>query len=396
MPYPYMIMVVSRDPESARKPAPETGIADDCDWTGQIPSIWDTGETQDPYESDILSDQDVFAPPIPMAARRPAWFDPQVWMEAEHRAGRALADAAEAVGRLDERLRRVSEATRQAWRERLALEDISGLLWAEGVRLRAETLALADADRLGRTEDDDRIIARGQWALRRLTGQGNVPRNAEEMPAFLGRAPRSAEALSGESAWTGLSETLIPPGPDSCTASPWCAAMDALEDAHPLTRSAVAFHLWRGLGLSGPEIWLEPGVVAARIAATGARGGLSVAPLMAGSGRALTGHGGGAGERLTAWLSGLTHAAGHAQMALDRIEAWHEAACDRATGFKGKGAPALIGLLAARPIVSARDVAAALAVSTVQARTLLNRLHALGLIRELTGHTRFRYWTAIV
>lgn len=403
-----------------RKPFPEADGANSRDEPLPLPSIWDVAETEDPqegsredphedpYDDTSPAGQDPFAPPIPMAARRPGWLDPRAWVAAERGAGRALAEAAEAVGRLDERLRRAPEPTRLAWRERLALEDISALLWAEGVRLRPETLALADAGRLGRTEDEDWVIARAQWAQRRLAGQGEVPRNARAVPAFLGRTSRTDDVLPGgvlqndvlpgDPGWGDLPEALIPPGPDDRLAASWCAAMAALADAHPLTRSAAAFHLWRGQGLSAPEMWLEPGVIAARVAASGTRGGLASVPLLAGSDRALVQPGGDAAEKLGRWLAGLARAAGQAQMALDRIEAWHAAARGRAErfkgGLKGKGAPALIDLLSARPIASARDVATALEISRVQARTLLNRFEALGLVRELTGQGRFRYWTA--
>lgn len=369
---------------------------DDPDWAPQLGSIWDVAEDDDPEDGEFVADP--LAPPFPMAGPEPEWFHPQAWTAAEARAGRALAGAVEACVRLDERLRRVPEQTRLAWRERLALDDIAALLWAEGIRLRPERLALADAGRIGRTEDEDRVLVRAGWARRRLAGQGEVPDAADAVLRFLGQVRRSRET-SGEDEpgasgdWAGLPEALIPAGTDPEAAARWAGAMTVLCEAHPLTRSAAAFHLWRGFGLSPPGTWLEPGVVAARIAATEARGGLSAAPLLAGSARALAGHGG-AAERLETWLAGLVRAAEAAQLSLDRIETWHGLALDRTTGMQGKGAPSLLRLLAARPIVSARDVSELLGVSKVQARTLLNRLHALGLVRELTGHTRFRYWAA--
>lgn len=362
------------------------------DWAPQVPSIWDVAEDVD---DDVDgNDPDALAPPFPVPGREPDWLDPDAWIVAEHGAGRALAEAAEATGRLDERLRRVPEATRLAWRERLALGDVSALLWAEGTRIRPERLALADADRLGRTEDEDQVIARAGWAQRRLTGQADVPGSSDAVARFLGRAVHRRTGGDEAGRWSDLPEALIPAGPDPGMAARWAEAVSALDACHPLTRSAAAFHLWRGLGLSAPEAWLEPGVVAARIAAVAHRGGLRATPLLAGSERALAGQGGGAGERLQTWLTGLSAAAEHAQLTLDRIEAWHAAALDRAVEMKGKGAPALIGLLTARPIVSSADAAKALDVSKVQARTLLNRLEALGLVRELTGHTRFRFWAA--
>ena len=371
------------------RPKPDTDL--DPDWAPQIPSIWDVEDESD--EPEPLSSEDPFAPPFEMARPRSEWLDPRNWAEAGHGAGAAMVHAAEATARLDERLRRQPEAQRAAWRERLALEDISALLWAEGARLRAETLALAGADRIGRPQDTDHLMARAEWARRRLAGQGSLRHDPDGLADFLGRLPKSG--ADEVPAWEALPEALIPAAPDVRAAADWCTGMAALADAHPLVRAAAGFHLWRGLGLS-EDTWLEPGVVAARLGAQEMRGGLLALPLMSGSGRALVRPGGTAAERLETWLSGLVRAADRAQMMLDRVEAWRDRAAEQAKGMKGKGAPALIALLTARPILSAGDAASALGITAVQARNLLNRLSKLGLTRELTGHTRFRFWTAAI
>ncbi|MEM7744405.1 MAG: hypothetical protein AAF409_11920, partial [Pseudomonadota bacterium] len=304
-----------------------------------MPSIWDEADDEEPFALDDTLDP--FAPPIPMAERRPDWLDPRAWIAAEASSGRVLVDAAEAVGRVDERLRRAPEPTRQAWRERLALEEISALLWAEGIRLRPETLALADADRLGRTGDADQVITRGQWARRRLLGQGALTTTADGMMTFLGRAALTDPAVQSSDPWTALPEPLVPTGPDPHGMGRWCAAMDTLQNTHPLTRAAAAFAMWRGMGLNDLDALLEPGVIAARVAAAGARGGLSSVPLSAGAPR-LGQAGGHAPMRLENWLLAVAETAAHAQMQLDRLEAWHARAIDRAVEMKGKGAPALL------------------------------------------------------
>ena len=65
-------------------------------------------------------------------------------------------------------------------------------------------------------------------------------------------------------------------------------------------------------------------------------------------------------------LSGLVRAADRAQRILDRAAAWQDRAAEQANG---KGSRARIHLLAARPILSARDAATALSVTPFKRAT---------------------------
>ena len=320
---------------------------------------------------------------------RPDWHDPAGWIAAERGAGRSLAESAAAAARLDERLRRLPAEGRALLRERIALTEASDLLWAEGVRLRPERLALADRGRIGRVWDGEQAVVRAAWAVRRMTARPELPETPASVRSFLGlhAAPteRAGGGIDRDALWLG--------GLDDEAVADWCAALAALAEVHPLTRAAAGFHLWRGFALSSPERVLEPAIMAARIGAAMAQGGLVAIPLAFGNPRAVPVPGGDAAARLAAWLGAIASATLRVQAVLDRLDAW-QARAERATAdMQGKGAPALIRLIVARPMLSAADVAEALQVSTAQARLLLNRMAGKALIREVTGQERFRIWT---
>jgi hypothetical protein len=246
-------------------------------------------------------------------------------------------------------------------------------------------LALADAGRIGRAEDDDRIIARGGWALRRLTTARADLATYEAVLDFLGR-------LSQPDPTEADGDSLLPLGPSPTALSGWLAAVEALSHAHPLTRAGAALHLWRGFALSETGAVLEPAVLAACLAGEAGRGGLAAIPLAAApAGLRAAGT---VSARLAGWYEALAAGVDRAQLMLDQTEDWAARAVAALSDLSGKGAPALIALVTARPILSARDVAEELSVTPTQARSLLNRIEARGVIHEMTGHRRFRFWTA--
>lgn len=331
-------------------------------------------------------------PPWPAQDPRPDWHDPAAWRHAEAAAGRALAETAAAVARLDERLKHLDPERNAGCRRRLALLDTADLLWAEGVRVRPERLALAEAGRLGRTEDEAHALARAAWAVRRLTalGGGGVFASAEAVRAFLGLHGQRPEDEAP------VFETLWRAVPEPSAIGDWRRAMADVPDLHPLSRAAMAFNLWRGFALSPPGEVLEAAVIAARIGVPApGEPGLTGLPIAIGNLHPVA-TGGAVPDRLRGFLASVGSATGQALAHLDRLGDWEARARRETQGLQGKGAPALIAHLVARPVTSAGQVTETLGLSPTQARTLLNRFHAAGLCRELTGHARFRFWEAAV
>ncbi|MEM7237339.1 MAG: hypothetical protein AAF501_05885, partial [Pseudomonadota bacterium] len=267
-----------------------------------------------------------------------AWHDPAAWQAAEDVSGRALAGTAAAVARLDERLRHLSPGRNAGYRRRLALLDTADLLWSEGLRLRPERLALAEDGRLGRTEDEAHALARATWAVRRLTAIGGAGQftSTAAVRAFLGLHGHRPddEAPVFETLWRAV--------PEPSAIDDWRATLAAATGLHPLSRAAMAFHLWRGFALSPPGELLEAAVAAARIGVPDpGEPGLTGLTVAIGNLHPVA-TGGDAVARLTGFLSSVSAATGQALAHLDRVADW-EAAAHRATqALQGKGAPALI------------------------------------------------------
>ncbi|SCY97016.1 HTH DNA binding domain-containing protein [Paracoccus tibetensis] len=76
------------------------------------------------------------------------------------------------------------------------------------------------------------------------------------------------------------------------------------------------------------------------------------------------------------------------------MESWAVEAREATTGIRGENADRVIAVFAACPLVSAEDVAAGAGISRVTAERMLNRVTAMGVIREITGAARFRLWRA--
>lgn len=393
---------------SAREPEHEN----DPDWAPQLPSIWDETEedVEDAFgyagtDASAGAENNPFAPLLPIAERAVDWHRADAWLAAERALGRQLLDAAVVIARLDERLLRMTPARRAGLRERIALSEASDILWAEGARLRPEHLALADRDRIGRSGDAAQATSRAAWAVRRLTRETEAPVTPQAVRAFLGLhgagGPRESfgevlgitetEETDREGAADWDLETLWLTGLDKDALGDWCGVQTALAEAHPLTRAAAGFHLWRGFALGAPERVCEPIVLAARIAGETGQGGLVAIPTGVACPPA---RGGDAAARLRHWCARVRDAARRTQRRIDDLDAWGGRAHAATTDLNGKTPAALIALFEARPVLSAKDCATALGRTPAQARQILRVFAERGLIAEITGQSRFRFWKA--
>lgn len=343
------------------------------------PSIYDPDPTE---EEDLWflpqSPEDV-APgemPWPVAARE-SGLDARTWLSAEAAQYRLLLSAAQAVARYGERLRHAPKGVA----ERLALMTVSALLRSEGIWIGPEQIALYRAFRLG-SDDTARDLSRADWAVRRLI---SGPPAQDGLRAFLGRVSVSDPLPDGDRP-TGSELDLL--GQD------WTDAL--LNDAHPLTRAAHGFATWRKHALTPYDEMLEPSVAALLLGA-----GADAPFLPMAEGHRFDRHqvepgADAATARLFAFLNAIEAGALRASMELDRLRDWRRKAAETTAGLSGRTPPLLISTLLRFPILSAELAAETIGCSRPSARRNLALFHDCGLIREVTGQERYRFWAALL
>jgi len=296
------------------------------------------------------------------------------WARAEAAQAARLARVAARIGALDDRLSRGPEG----WRRRLALIQAAELSRAAGERIAADRLALWLALRAGAAGEDAGALERAAWAARRLSG-GPGP-EAGLLP-FLGRVETAAEGPALAERVAALAAVL---GQGQGAASGTGA------DLHPITRGAMLLSLWPLAGIGRAGDLLEGAVVALRLAVAEGQGGAVFAPLATPALRP----GGTVPERLSRWLDGLEQGLIAAQRRLDAVEAWQVRAQAATAGLTGRTPARLIAALAAWPVLSAPMAERLTGASRAAVQRNLALLEARGLLREITGQGRFRFWTA--
>jgi len=299
-------------------------------------------------------------PPWPPAsARAPSEGD---WAAAEAGAAAALARAAAALGALDERVRVGGPGPRR----RLMLQEAAALAWHLGERVSADRLALYLAERLPADAARGAGLARAAWALRRLD-RGGAP-DLDGLAGFLGRAGRG----------------------DDPTLEAWRRGVAAAAGLHPLSQAACAWAGWRSAGLADAA-GIEGAVLAARLGAAALRpGGLGVVPMGMGGPRALRAPAAPGG--LAAWCAGIEAAALAGLLECDRLALWAETAQARISELSGRTPAALVRALGEWPLASAPVLEIATGASRAAVQRNIRRLEAAGLVREVTGQARFRFW----
>lgn len=341
-----------------------------------------------PYDSEDTEEEDLwFLPPSadpdqssqshmpwPVAARETSMAQ-EVWHRAEAAQYRPLLDAAQAVARYSERLRLASDGVD----ERIALLTVSALLRGEGIWLGPEDIALYRAFRLG-SDDRARDLSRADWAVRRLTG--NLQPN-EDLRAFLGRVSVN-DPMPGEDHPVGDELDLL--------GESWVNGV--LPDVHPLSIAAHGFAQWRKMGLTTYDQLLEPSVAALKIGAGQSTPFLPMAEGHRFDRHRLEKQASGAEARLVTFYAAAEAGALRAAMELERLAGWKTRAEAETADLSGRTPPLLIETFIRYPIVSAELLADAVGCSRPAARRNLAIFSDRGLIRELTGQERYRFWAA--
>lgn len=315
------------------------------------------------------------------AAGQPPMVDPLAWRRAEADLAPEIARAAMALGRFDGALA-MPDGTglRPGVLSRLAIRETETLLWVAGTPLPAEDLGRDMME--ARADSDPEALRAGRWAVRRLQGRGRL----EDLRDFL--ALQAAPDLLADLPWRGRATGAEFDAAETA----FRARLADAEMLHPLTRAAFGEVLWRLSDLSPEGDVIEPACWAAR-AMAGACEHAGFVPFGAAR-RGLRLAGGAPAQRLAAWYGAIATGARDARTELARLAAWQAQALRMTSRIKGTNPARVIAALVATPLVTAAMVAEDAEVSRDTAERLLTRLAGMDLVRETTGASRFRLWTA--
>lgn len=360
-------------------PDPEN-TPDEFDDGVSPPSIYETDPTPEEDLWFLPGPPEDFAPgesPL-IFAQKLTRVEPSDWARAERETYRGLVSAAEAVARFGARLAALPSDVV----ERIALQSVAAILRSEGVWVNPEEIALFRALRIG-SQEETRDLERASWAVRRLIGMRHGQLMDEGVRAFLGRQ-KVAQMQSLPNDDRALGEELDQAGQD------WLDQLQGMGQLHSLTRAAAGLFMWRRLQITAPDEGLEPMVAAALIGAAGQAPFLPVpegaAPLHM---RAKTPE-----EALHSFYHTVEQGALAALLEVERLLTWREKARELTADLSGRTPPSLVETALRFPVFSAELAARLAQCAPMSARRNLKLFEDLGLLREVTGQKRYRFWSA--
>ena len=139
---------------------------------------------------------------------------------------------------------------------------------------------------------------------------------------------------------------------------------------------------------------MEAAVTAGRIAAGEGKGAVFVLLAMCGAG--VLRPGGPTSERLVRWLDGMEGATLAAIRHPDEIEAWSACAVAVMVPLSGRTVPDLRSLLNEWSLLLAPMAESMTGASRAAVQRNLAWMESHGLVREVTGQTRFRMWRVVI
>lgn len=343
-------------------------------------SIYDPEPQGDDPWAPAWEIDDPALPPLPRADRTPL-LDPQAWRAGQGDCAAALASAAMAVGQLDA----LVVAMGQGAVARLAAMETEALLWAAGTPVAADELArdLLDA----RAGTDIEALQKARWAIRRLSGQGDLI----DLRRFLGLHLRSDGRRVESPADRGFFARLSDQDFDEAAAE-LLRDMNGQGALHPIARGAWARTAWTLADLSPEGDVIEAAVWAARVMAEGCTA-LPFVPL----GRAwrrVRQYSGSPVDRLHEHFSAVREGATAARQALLRLQTWVGRATAMTAPIKGDSPAKVIAALTVNPQALTATIEREAGISRDTAERMLVRMQSMGLVREVTGTKRFRVWSA--
>lgn len=307
-------------------------------------------------------------------------IDHDGWRIAQSANAAALADAAMAVGRLDQLIAALPQDRQRGAITRLALSEVEAMLWGQATPLRREEIGRDLMEARASTDLD--AMKQARWAIRRLEGQTSLTNLRAFLALHRAEGDHLPSALNGRPTGRDFDES----------AREFLAVTDRLTDLHPIARACPARIAWRLADLSAVEDLIEGAVWTGRAMAEACEA-LTFLPLGR-HGRRVWLDGNAPAERMTRHLDAVMQGAIEARRHLSHLSLWAEQARAATSTIKGNNPARIIDALLTQPLMTTAMVEEHAGISRDTAERLLQRMQNDGLVREVTGTRRFRLWTA--
>ncbi|QFU00012.1 hypothetical protein FIU85_22005 (plasmid) [Roseovarius sp. THAF8] len=335
------------------------------------------------YDGDDPDQQNLwFLPPGPEddvdpESKKSFIFYHNDWREAERNLSGSLADATYMSGCLDERIR-----LNPAMHDRIARIEAVELAWLAGYRLGHDALhkhlVLADYQH----ERDQEAVVETRWAHSRYMSPLH-PLN-DDIRDVLGRhavEEGTDEELIRQTGGRTFDDLY----------EEWKEYIEDAEGLHRFTLGALAFFSWQSIQVSGDSDFMEAAVVSQKLCAPrGRRGGLGFVPL------ALGGHGafmraGTIEQRLATWYRLVENACHRALLNLNAVELFKQKSEE--VEFKQTATYQCISkAFVDYPILNIETLLKTSGTGKDAALKYIDLLEEAGLIAEITGQKRYRFW----
>jgi hypothetical protein len=352
------------------------------------PSIYD----DEKEEEDLW-----FLPPDPddEDAKEPFFFDSSAWFAAERNYLTELSEITFHLGMLSQKLKTLGQGAL----DRLVRMEAVELSWAAGERLPFDKLHFyLSLRKLSTSPEQLAILQNVTWAyrayhkgcdpmeddIRILLERQEVTHPADRHLSQSSLSPNSASP-------SGLTSTILSSQMFTDRFGEWFEAMSQTRHLHPVTRSALAFFMWQAIEVTGRSSLYEGAVVAQKLGRYSERNFLGFLPL-ASAGHPVFQRVGTIEERLARWIKGATNASLRCLLEIERVEDWYERASPVVESKRGTNLALTRQLFVDYPMISSELMTERLGVSHATAMRLIESFTTAGLVKEVTGNSRFRLW----
>ena len=300
-------------------------------------------------------------------------FGKTEWSKAQDVHSLALADLTYLFGTLNERIN-----THPHLKDFIIRKEVNDLLWLTGTRIGEDRLNRVIALNIGMISDDSLEVAKAVWCAKAFST--NLVPLQDDIRDVLGRYRVEQKSLA-------LMHRPIGQEFDDLYEE-WAekiAEKGAL--LHPFTKAALGFFVWQAIEASGSDE-LDAAIVCQKLAAAEYTSTLGFLPIALG-GQGAFKRAGTVEEKLGRWFTVAANACQRGLLETNRVLTFEQKAREV---FNSRLFESVLDVIIRSPIVSVEMITNRHKIDKSTAHRYLVKLENEGLLSEITGSQRFKFW----